>query len=748
MSYVTEILEEKPSVLIISEKNHYLIHLLKQHLKKYQAEVFYSPALPKNLGKFEYIFFLNEKNIHKKNVIPKHKKVAFIYLNNPQPAQSTLKHYQDLPIKVVNIVGDKITDSHVDKILWFAFSQAKESFLQLTATKKNPLLKTHWHLRKFQLPTRKKLILSFIFLFLFLHIAFFPPLIASSYFFYKAASALKQGDIADVEKNYELGQTLYTTAKYIYRIPRATFLIFSWTFPDFIFKNTERAQITIEKTLNLQENAQEVLKLVLNKEKTPDDKRLLLLRLDTIKKNVKIIEENINNLNQDIPKSLPSSKNIKDNLTQMLDLITRLKQILPHTHSLLAKNSEKTYLLLFANNMELRPGGGFIGSFGLLRVKDYTIEEIKVYDVYDADGQLVAHVEPPDAIRRYLNQPNWFLRDSAFSPDLLENYAQAKYFLEKEMGFKSFSGAFLITTSAVQNMLAAFPELYLPDFNEKVNQKNFYLKTQYYSEKNFFPGSIQKKNFLGSLTKTILLELENASPGELAKALKKSLDEKQIALYFDDPKLQKVMDLFYWSGRTIQPKCTDEAQNCLSGYIFPIDANLGLNKVNFFVTRHMELKITFDEQGKIHNTFSIQFNNDSADVFPGGTYRNFFQFYLPKNITLKNISKDGVLIEDFSEENDQFKKIGFFVEIPPKSSTLIKINYQLDENLNKGRNIYQLIVQKQIGAANSDLAIQLNIAKKLHLLNQNFAALVKDNQIIYNTSLSSDKIFLVELIKE
>ena len=68
MSYVTEIQEDKPSVLIVSEKNHHLIHLLKQHLKKYQAEVYYSPVLPKNLGRFEYIFFLNEKTFHKKSL--------------------------------------------------------------------------------------------------------------------------------------------------------------------------------------------------------------------------------------------------------------------------------------------------------------------------------------------------------------------------------------------------------------------------------------------------------------------------------------------------------------------------------------------------------------------------------------------------------------------------------------------------------------------------------------------------------
>ena len=33
-------------------------------------------------------------------------------------------------------------------------------------------------------------------------------------------------------------------------------------------------------------------------------------------------------------------------------------------------------------------------------------------------------------------------------------------------------------------------------------------------------------------------------------------------------------------------------------------------------------------------------------------------------------------------------------------------------------------------------------------MNQNFSPVVKDGEMIYNTNLSTDKIFLVELIKE
>ena len=748
MSQITEITEEKSTVLVVSKKDHQFVQLLKHELKKYKADVFFSPTIPRDLSKFEYCFLINEERLLKKSLFPAGKKMALIFINNLHQARAAVKYYQDSSIKIISITGDKITQNHIDKLLWFAFSQTKESFLHFTAPKNAAIKKSAWNFSKFRIPSKKKLFLFVFILFLFLHLAFIPPLFVSSFLFYQAADSFKGNNFSKSEKFLDFGGISFSLAKKISSVPRSTFLFFSSTLLEDVFDINEKAYITIQKSLKLQENIKEAMIIILKPDRTSEEKKLLLLRIDTIKKDIDSIEENVSSLTQKLPSQLSSLQNIKKDLTLSLDLISRLKPILQNIDSLLAKNSEKTYLLLFANNMELRPGGGFIGSFGLLQIKDYSIEKIKIYDVYDADGQLIAHVEPPAAISKYLGQPHWFLRDSAFSPDFLENYAQAKYFLEKEMGFTNFSGSFLITTSAIQYILGAFDELYLPDFKEKVNQKNFYLKTQYYSEKNFFPGSIQKKNFLSSLTQSILLDLKNASSVKLTKEFKKSLDEKQIVMYFDDPKLQKIIDSFYWSGRTIKPACAPDVENCITDYIFPIDANLGINKANFFVNRSLDLKIKIDPQGRLHNTFSIVFNNDSQDVFPGGTYRNYFQLYLPRNSLIKTITIDGVLVEDFIEENDQYKKIGLLLEIKPKTIAELKINYELAGYLQKGKNVYQLIMQKQIGASNSDFVMREILPDNIRLLNQNFSALVRNDQIIYNTNLSADKIFFVELIKE
>ena len=77
-----------------------------------------------------------------------------------------------------------------------------------------------------------------------------------------------------------------------------------------------------------------------------------------------------------------------------------------------------------------------------------------------------------------------------------------------------------------------------------------------------------------------------------------------------------------------------------------------------------------------------------------------------------------------------------------------KISYTLEKPIINRNGFYQLIIQKQIGYSNSDFILRMSIPDNIHVVNQNFAALVKNNQIIYNTSLSTDKIFFLELAKE
>lgn len=746
MKLSTEIVDEKQKSLIVSKRDYHFISILKNELKRVSISPFSSPFIPKNIRMFNYIFLINE-NISLEHV-DKNKNSIFIHIFFGKKNQSFNAKVFPKNIKIISINGNHLEKDEIDKILWFAISKSEETVLNLNLSqlvKKKINFTPDISLSYKKFVTKKNLIYFSILTFVTIHLAFIPFLILSFYFDYQNYLALKKNSL----KSTYSAVVTNNISKKLYSIVRPTYLLFGIAIlPDNLMDINEKSQTIIKQAQSLINDFKGLEEIFFQQQKTPEQKSVLNLRIQKINNSLTIIEEDLDVIAQKIPIKNKFFDKIKEKLIEQADNIRKAQKIIDYFQKTISQEKISKYVIFFANNMELRPGGGFIGSFGIFEIGNYSIGEIKVYDIYDADGQLTVHLEPPKPISQYLNVPHWFFRDSNFSPDFFTNYQKALFFLEREMKMTDFSGGILITTTAVENILYAFNDLYLPDFKEYINAKNFYLKTQLYVEKKFFPGSIQKKTFLSSIVRQIKNNIDTVDIKTLFSQVKKSLDEKQIVVFFEDQNFQSLFDSSYWSGRVIEPKCT-LSENCIIDYVFPYDANVGANKANFFINRFFNLKIKIDAHGKISHLLSLQYKNDSpAEIFPTGYYRNYFQILLPKNSILDQITKDGVQVENIDQIDEKYKQIGFFFELAPGKTTDIKINYQLSEPIKKGTNIYQLVVQKQTGAKNSDLILEFELDKSISILNQNFSPIVKDNQIIYNTNLLTDKIFFIELTKE
>jgi hypothetical protein len=762
MSLKTEIILEKPKILIISKINYPFINLLKKYLDKYGADIFISPEIPPIIEKFNYCFFINDfssfsPKFLKSIPLKKIKTILIVFNNKKNLRRISLPNELNQLIKIIEVQKPIVKEEEIDKILWFSFSSASENYLKLyplplTSTKL-PKKEREFFAKKIfhRLLTPKRFLLFISIFCLLFHTLYLFPLMISLSLKYHIVSEIKKERISTITNPLKTSQRFTQVSYQLYRLVRPSYLFFSMAIlPDNLFDILFQTEKVIEKGYQVYLNAKEMKQLFLKKNKNELEKKYFSLRIETLNKDVEILVDQFNLLNQKIPANVIFFKEIREELLRWTDALNKLKQVLVYHDKFFVKDKKNKYLVFFANNRELRPGGGFIGSFGVIEIKDFTLEDIKIYDVYDADGQLKAHFEPPEPIKKYLKIPHWFLRDSNFSPDFFENYQQAKIFLENELGLKDFSGAILITTSMIEKTLKAFGDIYLPDFNENINSNNFYLKAQFYSEKNFFPGSIQKKNFLAAVTRQVIMNLENVSLIKLFQAINDSLNEKQMVVFFEDKSLQKLFSSWYWDGRLIDPSCQNFNIPCLSDYLLFYDANLGVNKANYYLNRIAILKIKIDDNGNISHRLSIQYQNESpSENFPGGIYRNYFQVLLPKKSKIKQITKDSILVENYEEEeiNVFFKRIGFFFEVAPKKSSLIKIDYQIPYQITSDRQIYQLIIQKQIGATNSDLILEFNFPENFALVNKNFLPLANEKNIIYNTNLDTDKIFFLELKK-
>ncbi|HLD26344.1 MAG TPA: DUF4012 domain-containing protein [Patescibacteria group bacterium] len=759
MRLTIEEIPSKNQILFIGKKTYTIITTLKKMLRHYHFTFLHSYTLPHQLDSVYSIFILNDKKLALQIITKLHKekqekyiRVILLFIKDKKNAEKCAHDKTITSLHNIKIINSSDTNNEetITQILWFALSQSSELFLNLEKTFNQN--QSQFKKRSYFIIRKKTIAVWSICIFLLIECFFLIPLIISSFMLYRSMQALRQSDSSRSKHYLELTRPVFLLARTSYTFltrPLLSFL-FIGLVPDTIINIEENTLYAVENGIQSIEHSKKLFSLILKTDKTKEEIQETAVRITLLQKNLKDISEKLIFVEQKLNSFIHPIPTIKEKIKKITLTVQSIRKLLTHADIVLGGKTKRKYVLFFENNMELRPGGGFIGSFGIAQFADYTLQSLEIKDVYEADGQLKIHVEPPHALSTYLHQPHWFLRDSNFSPDFQENFEKAEFFLEKELGLKDFDGGVAITTSALNTIIGVLGSIYVPDYQENINSDNFYIKTQIYAEKNFFPGSIQKKSFLSSLTRALILSLDRASFIDMASAIKQSLDEKHIVWYMKDRIFQENTDIINWQGRLIAPQCAHISQNCINDGIFPIDANVGVNKANFFISRLITLKIKIEKGGAINHTTSLQFKNDSpGEIFPGGTYKNYFQIYLPRESSIKEITKNGTRIAIYdTRKTDHFTILGFYFEIPPLKTTHIQINYQLNSLLQKGNNTYQLVIQKQIGSLNNDISLEIQIPHSISVISKNFPALAKERRLVYNTTLSTDKIFVIEFAKE
>lgn len=366
---------------------------------------------------------------------------------------------------------------------------------------------------------------------------------------------------------------------------------------------------------------------------------------------------------------------------------------------LLGVNEKKVYLVLLQNNMELRPTGGFIGSFALASFENGKLINLDVKDVYDADGQLVGHVEPPSPIKNYLGEANWYLRDSNWDPDFPTSSQSAEWFLEKELDIV-VDGVIGIDLELARGILSAQGDLYLSDFDQTVTSENLYEVTQNEVEEDFFPGSRKKSVFLTSLARELLNKLVNVESqnfNKISKVVLDNLEGRHIQIYLHEANSQKAISGLGWSGAVVIPACSG---NCYVDFVSLIDANVGVNKANYYIKRSMKFDVSLDK-GVITRTLTVVYENTGKEV-----YKTFTRVVAPNGSQFVNI-------EGSYEINDVRgkKEAGKLIEVNAKSNKRVIYKWTSPTSLDyKKPGRYELLFRKQAGTI--DDALVVNIEKE------------------------------------
>ncbi len=458
-------------------------------------------------------------------------------------------------------------------------------------------------------------------------------------------------------------------------------------------------------------------------------------------------------------------KEYQEKLAMVVKLFPLIENTVDVFPQLIGADGERQYLVLFQNNTELRPGGGFIGSYGLLKLSHGKFKEFTIHDVYDADGLLKGHVEPPFVIRRYLPLVHLYLRDSNFDIDFVKSAQKASFMLTAETGDK-VDGVIGVDLSLVQKIIGATGIIYVPSYNEKVTQDNFFLLTEQHAEKNFFAGSTQKKEFLSALFTALQDKLSSQHGGSyehLIDAGLTGIEEKHLLFAFSDPSVQAPFSVSGLSSALLDNRKEDKAT--LNDFLGINEANIGIDKVNYFIQRNVTHKVVVTDKGQVKESVRLTFANTSKGQWPGGDYKNYLRFIVPTGASLDSVTIDGqdqkilpAVTDPLVYEAKYFtapkglevekteeggKSVwGFLVTVPVSSSKTVVISYTLSQavDLSQAISHYSLQLFKQPGVDALPYSVELSYLQGFSLLSSSKNIGSTTNVVVWNSDVRKDDI--------
>ncbi len=406
----------------------------------------------------------------------------------------------------------------------------------------------------------------------------------------------------------------------------------------------------------------------------------------------------------------------RENLTLLEEGLKRAAPIARVLPKLLGHGTAQTYLFLLQNNSELRPTGGFIGTYGIIKVQDGEILSFATENSYNLDDRVKGKlfIPPPKPLQRYNSADAWFFRDANWSPDFPESAAKAVWFYQKEGGREKTDGVLAVTPTVIEDLL----RLTGPITVEKTTftADNFIETLQDQVTFDFGQqgvGLTQRKEIIGTMGKELLAKLfalPQSQWRELWGTLLQSLIEKHLLLNFNDQDLQAFAVAQGWAGAVERPT---------GDFLMIVDANLASLKSDPKVKRTIEYGLAAAGTD-LQATVKITYANEGTFTKKTTRYRTFARVYVPQGSTL--VRSDGAEVTDHSARvgdvtvEDELGKtvFGAFKSIEPGTTETLTLVYTLPASMKEmlARNTYTLLVEKQPGTIAHGLSLQWNFPRK------------------------------------
>jgi hypothetical protein len=316
-------------------------------------------------------------------------------------------------------------------------------------------------------------------------------------------------------------------------------------------------------------------------------------------------------------------------------------------------------LVLFENPSEMRPGGGFLGSYADVSIQGGAITNVAVHDIADVDATFAPKIVPPTPLQleEIAFRPadaNWFFDFPTTASETINMFEQSGLYDGNTSGVSTttFDGVVAVTPQVMSDLLSVTGPITLPGATLKAASTTFTsddLVTQIQEivqagqAKNKTQSSggtpTYPKEILAQLYPAILQQIASSTDAQKQQILGLVLgwiSNKDMMVYFTDPAFQTFAEANGATGDVYQLP-----SNFNGDYLAIANADINSDKSERYVVQTVTYDAAIGADGTLTDSVIIDRahnGNTSPYWWYQTTNQDYLQVFVPPGSTLTNES--------------------------------------------------------------------------------------------------------------
>lgn len=345
--------------------------------------------------------------------------------------------------------------------------------------------------------------------------------------------------------------------------------------------------------------------------------------------------------------AMPSGADLLSLRTEMENMENFLDTFVPWLHASVPHH----VLVLFQNPSEIRPSGGFLGSYADITLQNGNITDIAVHDVADVDAGFKENIVPPLPLQAEVSR--WRPADANWFFDFQDSASETASFFERSGLYaapssnsgaasgtaETFDAVIAVSPKVISDLLSLTGPVSVSSTKTVFNADTFLVQIQKIVQNGQATGATYPKGVLKKLMAAVfqkIAALDNSQKQAMIPMAMNWINRKDVMLYAKDPAFESFFEKYGAAGTV-----ADLPQNFEGDYLAIVDANIVGQKSDLYIAQNVDLESQINDDGTVSDNVIIT-RKHNGNQSPYWWYRapsqDYLQLFVPDGSTLSNES--------------------------------------------------------------------------------------------------------------